>query len=74
MPSPNVVAPAPSRAAPVLALGLRANAAQFALLMLINAFASPGTMGGREFILKAYETAVREHYRFFSYGDATLIL
>ena len=46
MPSPNVVAPAPSRAAPVLALGLRANAAQFALLMVINAFV--GGMVGLE--------------------------
>src|SRR6476660_4302306 len=46
VPSPNVVAPAPSRAAPVLALGLRANAAQFALLMLINAFV--GGMVGLE--------------------------
>ena len=46
MPSPNVVPPAPSRAAPVLALGLRANAAQFALLMLINAFV--GGMVGLE--------------------------
>jgi S-adenosylmethionine:tRNA ribosyltransferase-isomerase len=44
------------------------------LLMLVSAFASPRAMDGREFILKAYETAVREHYRFFSYGDAMLIL
>ena len=27
----------------------------------------------REFILKAYEEAVRERYRFFSFGDAMLI-
>jgi S-adenosylmethionine:tRNA ribosyltransferase-isomerase len=38
------------------------------LLMLISAFA------GREFILHAYEEAVRERYRFFSYGDCMLIL
>ena len=38
------------------------------LLMLVAAFA------GREFILEAYETAVREGYRFYSYGDAMLIL
>ncbi len=38
------------------------------LLMLISAFA------GREFILRAYEAAVRERYRFFSYGDCMLIL
>jgi S-adenosylmethionine:tRNA ribosyltransferase-isomerase len=38
------------------------------LLMLVSAFAD------REFILRAYEEAVRERYRFFSYGDCTLIL
>jgi len=38
------------------------------LLMLVSAFA------GREFILRAYEDAVRERYRFFSYGDCMLIL
>jgi S-adenosylmethionine:tRNA ribosyltransferase-isomerase len=38
------------------------------LLMLVSAFA------GRELILRAYHHAVRERYRFFSYGDAMLIL
>ena len=38
------------------------------LLMLISAFA------GREWILQAYEHAVKERYRFFSFGDAMLIL
>lgn len=38
------------------------------LLMLVSAFA------GREFVLRAYEEAVRERYRFFSYGDCMLIL
>jgi len=38
------------------------------LLMLVSAFAD------REFILRAYEEAVRERYRFFSYGDCMLIL
>jgi S-adenosylmethionine:tRNA ribosyltransferase-isomerase len=38
------------------------------LLMLVSAFA------GREFILHAYEEAVREQYRFYSYGDCMLIL
>ena len=37
------------------------------LLMLVAAFA------GRERILAAYEHAVREGYRFFSYGDAMLL-
>jgi S-adenosylmethionine:tRNA ribosyltransferase-isomerase len=38
------------------------------LLMLVSAFA------GREFILRAYEDAVRDRYRFYSYGDCMLIL
>jgi len=41
---------------------------QSTLLMLISALA------GREFILDAYRHAVQERYRFFSYGDAMLIL
>ena len=38
------------------------------LLMLVSAFAD------KETIMKAYEEAVRERYRFFSFGDAMLIL
>lgn len=38
------------------------------LLMLVAAFA------GRDRILAAYEEAVREEYRFYSYGDAMLII
>jgi S-adenosylmethionine:tRNA ribosyltransferase-isomerase len=38
------------------------------LLVLVSAFA------GRQAILRAYREAVRERYRFFSYGDAMLIL
>ena len=38
------------------------------LLMLISAFA------GREFLLRAYQEAIRERYRFYSYGDCMLIL
>lgn len=44
------------------------------LLMLVSAFAAPGEVRGREMILSAYAEAVREHFRFFSYGDAMLIL
>ena len=44
------------------------------LLMLVSAFAAPGESGGRELVLRAYAGAVRERYRFFSYGDAMLIL
>jgi len=38
------------------------------LLMLVSAFA------GREPVLRAYEEAIRERYRFYSYGDCMLIL
>ena len=38
------------------------------LVMLVSAFA------GREHVLNAYAEAVRERYRFFSFGDAMLIL
>ena len=43
------------------------------LLMLVSAFAAPRELRGRERILAAYAEAVRERYRFFSYGDAMLI-
>ena len=38
------------------------------LLMLVSAFA------GREFLLRAYAEAIRERYRFYSYGDCMLVL
>jgi S-adenosylmethionine:tRNA ribosyltransferase-isomerase len=41
---------------------------QSTLLMLVSAFA------GRDAVLAAYAHAVREQYRFFSYGDCMLIL
>jgi S-adenosylmethionine:tRNA ribosyltransferase-isomerase len=44
------------------------------LLMLVSAFAAPGQTKGRELLLSAYAEAIRERYRFFSYGDAMLIL
>jgi S-adenosylmethionine:tRNA ribosyltransferase-isomerase len=45
------------------------------LLMLVSAFATPGEpAAGRDLILSAYAEAVRERYRFFSYGDAMLLL
>ena len=43
------------------------------LLMLISAFADPGGVAGRERILAAYAEAIRERYRFFSYGDAMFL-
>jgi S-adenosylmethionine:tRNA ribosyltransferase-isomerase len=44
------------------------------LLMLVSAFAAPGSTTGRDLIMDAYAAAIRERYRFFSYGDAMLIL
>lgn len=38
------------------------------LIMLVSAFA------GKDLIMQAYEEAIRERYRFFSYGDCMLIL
>ena len=38
------------------------------LLMLVSAFA------GCEFLLRAYREAIRERYRFYSYGDCMLII
>jgi S-adenosylmethionine:tRNA ribosyltransferase-isomerase len=45
---------------------------QSTLLMLVSAFL--GAEHGRERALAAYAHAVRERYRFFSYGDCMLIL
>lgn len=41
---------------------------QSTLLMLVSAFA------GKDFVMNAYEEAVKEKYRFFSFGDAMLIV
>ena len=38
------------------------------LLMMVSAFA------GHDFIKKAYDEAIKKKYRFYSYGDAMLIL
>ena len=38
------------------------------LIMLVSAFA------GRENTLNAYEIAIREKYRFYSFGDAMIVL
>jgi S-adenosylmethionine:tRNA ribosyltransferase-isomerase len=38
------------------------------MVMMVSAFA------GREFVMKAYRRAVKEKWRFFSYGDAMVIL
>ncbi|NAW49904.1 S-adenosylmethionine:tRNA ribosyltransferase-isomerase, partial [Elizabethkingia argentiflava] len=38
------------------------------LIMMIAAFA------GRDFVMQAYEEAIKHEYKFYSYGDAMLIL
>ena len=38
------------------------------LLMMVAAF------GGYDFMMEAYQVAIKEKYRFYSYGDAMLIL
>lgn len=44
------------------------------LLMVVSAFAAPRQTCGRDMILSAYAEAVRLGYRFFSYGDAMLLV
>ena len=46
------------------------------LVMLVSAFADKNETGkiGRDLILESYAEAVRESYRFFSYGDAMIIV
>ena len=41
---------------------------QSTLLMMVAAF------GGFDLVMEAYQTAIKEKYRFFSYGDAMLII
>jgi len=38
------------------------------LVMLVSAFA------GKDLLMKAYREAIQKEYRFYSYGDAMLIL
>jgi S-adenosylmethionine:tRNA-ribosyltransferase-isomerase (queuine synthetase) len=45
--------------------------------MLVCAFVSDGVGDiklGRELVLKAYNEAIKERYRFYSYGDCMLII
>ncbi|EEH00727.1 S-adenosylmethionine:tRNA ribosyltransferase-isomerase [Borreliella finlandensis] len=41
---------------------------QSTLLMLVSSFA------GKDFVFSSYEEAINKGYKFFSYGDAMLIL
>jgi S-adenosylmethionine:tRNA ribosyltransferase-isomerase len=47
---------------------------QSTLLMLVSAFAAPGELRGGGTLRDIYAEAIRERYRFYSYGDAMLLL
>jgi len=44
------------------------------LLMLAAAFCGVGAVSDRSLLFKVYEEAIKERYRFYSYGDAMLIV
>lgn len=44
------------------------------LLLLVCAFAEWKHKGGKDVVLSAYQSAIRKKYRFYSFGDAMMIL
>jgi S-adenosylmethionine:tRNA-ribosyltransferase-isomerase (queuine synthetase) len=43
-------------------------------MMLVSAFTSPGSLDGLNIVKDLYQGAIAERYRFFSFGDAMMIL